>query len=410
MKRRNYIFTVCILCAFCFTACAKERPSPKNKLTAGAVKTDLVPRYNIYVENSGSMDGYVKAGGTTFQNAVYSFLNDIHDGKLDKSMGLNFMINEKIAPYQFDIQKYILKMTPSAFMQIRGGINSSEISVMLKNVLDRVNDKNVNIWISDCVFTPKPGDSPTAYLGFEKTAIKSSFKQLLNKGEYATVVLELMSNYNGIYCNRTINHDRPYYIWIVGKENYIKAMFDKIPLSTFVGGGVKNFYSLSNNKSSVKYIIMGAPNYRLATSNPKHQIVNARRIQAGPNAGMFQFSIGLNLKESLLGVDDSYVLDVTNYSITSAANYTIEIKKNTSGKGTYTHILKLTSPTLKAGDVKISLNNNLPGWVTELNTNNAGALTPNDRFKTFGIKTLIEGVKEAYGNQPFFETNISVTN
>jgi len=404
MNKRINILSIIIGFTICFSACGQR---PTNKKGIKTSKVIEKPTYNIYVENSGSMDGYVKNGGTPFQNTVYSFLIDIQDNKLEKSMGLHFIINDITAPYQFDIQKYILKMTPSEFQKIRGGIKSSEISVMLKTVLDKVNINNVSIWISDCVFTPNKGNA-NSFLGFEKTSIKSTFNNLQSKGEFATVVLQLMSNYNGIFCQNHINQDRPYYIWIVGNENNIKALFDKIPLNTFVGGGVKNFYCLTNSSSPVKYIIMGAPNFRLDTKNPKTQIVNAKPIEAGPNAGKFQFSIGLNLKESLRGVNDSYVLDASNYTINSVSNYTIEIKKNRSGKGNYTHILKLTAPILKAGNVNISLNNKLPGWVNEINSYNAGALTANDKFKTFGIKTLVEGVKDAYGSKPIFEINISV--
>ncbi len=405
MKKLNKIISFCLFCSFCFSACKSDHKPPPIEEKA------LVPEYNIYIENSGSMDGFVKSSGTPFQNTIYRFLSDINDNKLAKGMKLNFIINEKVAPYQFDIKRFIHIMTPNEFKKIRGEINTSEISIMLKKVLEKTNEKNVNIWISDCVFTPSNGNNPISYLGFEKTAIKSSFRELLNNGNYATVVIQLMSNFNGVYCNNKINHDRPYYIWIIAKEDYVKKIFEKIPLTTFYDSCVRNIYSFSNDTSSIKHLIIQAPNYQLSTRNPKNQILNANPIQAGPNSGQFQFCVGLNLKESVLGLDDKYVLDIDNYTVNSNSNsnYTLEINKNLSANGNYTHILRFTTRMLRPDVVKIKLNNNLPSWVTEINSTNAGALTSNDRFRTFGFKTLIEGVKEAYGNNPIFETNISIS-
>jgi len=408
MKKRNYIFTVCMLCAFCFTACAKERPTPKNKATAAVGSTPLIPSYNIYVENSGSMDGFVKVQATKFQETVYQFLlNGVEGNNIASNISRNFIVNESIKQFNEDTNHYLKSLTPSTFHKFSDGSHSSEISVMLKSILAKSTDKNVIVWVSDCDFYPGDKIPANKYLKMQKIEINSIFKKITNKGNYSTVVLQLMSDYDGIYYGRHINQDRPYYIWIVGKTQYIETLFDKVPLNSFEGGGVKGFYCLTDSKTPVKHIILGASNYKLATSNPKHEIVDAESIQAGPNKGKFQFSIGLNLKGSLLGVDDSYVLDASNYSVTSISNYTIEVKRNT-GKGNYTHVLKLTAPKLKVDNVKITLLNRIPKWVDLINSTQSGPLTENTKFKTFGIKTLIEGVKEAYGNQPFFETNISV--
>lgn len=73
----NGIATACLLV---MTSCLGGPPAPVNPVQPGAEPgIDLSATkcvYNIYVENSGSMDGYVK-GVTEFEQSVYSYLSDI---------------------------------------------------------------------------------------------------------------------------------------------------------------------------------------------------------------------------------------------------------------------------------------------------------------------------------------------
>lgn len=76
----NSIASACLLAVI--TACGGGPPVPAQGNSSN-IKIEPVMNtsaaqcvYNIYVENSGSMDGYVK-GKTEFEQAVYSYLSDI---------------------------------------------------------------------------------------------------------------------------------------------------------------------------------------------------------------------------------------------------------------------------------------------------------------------------------------------
>ena len=76
----NSIASVCLLAVI--TACGGGPPVPAQGNSSYIETESLINTpatkcvYNIYIENSGSMDGYVK-GKTEFEQAVYSYLSDI---------------------------------------------------------------------------------------------------------------------------------------------------------------------------------------------------------------------------------------------------------------------------------------------------------------------------------------------
>ncbi|MDR3251423.1 MAG: hypothetical protein LBT42_07175 [Tannerella sp.] len=84
----------------------------------------VTPVINVYIENSGSMDGYVR-GVTEFEQAVYNYLSDIKISGVADSLNL-FYINSKVIPQGSGsdiavIEDFILKLEPSSFSQKGGG-------------------------------------------------------------------------------------------------------------------------------------------------------------------------------------------------------------------------------------------------------------------------------------------------
>jgi len=407
---------------FLFSGCNGQsgRKKPLTLATAINKPTETLskPTYNIYLENSGSMDGYVE-GVTEFEQAVYNFLVDIKINSLTDSLNL-YYINSKLIPNPPDVKDFIEKLEPNTF-KIKGGIRAStDISEMFKDILRNTNANCVSIFISDCVFSPGNGQDAQYYLQNQQIGLKGNFASKLGQINLTTVVMQLSSKFDGNYFNQLnqptkINAQRPYYIWLIGKHDYIVDLFDKVKKENFKGSGVQNFYCAYNSTKSFEYGLLTSPKlgyYDRDKSSPKNKIINAEKSDKGTRKGEFQFSVGVNLKSSLL--DDKYILDPKNYAIPS--NYSIEIVKNSIANYNYTHILKLTTRLLKTENISIQLKNNLPQWVTELNSDNDIHInTPEQLGKTFGIKYLVEGIYEAYKakknikeKDTFLEINISV--
>jgi hypothetical protein len=416
MKTQISILLILLFISGCDDKSGRKKPSMLASAIKTTNETSHKPIYNIYLENSGSMDGYVK-GVTEFEQAVYNFLVDIQNNNLSEKMNL-YYINSKFIPNKPDVTDFIEKLEPETFKQKGGNIASTDISQMFKSILAETNNSCVSVFISDCVFSPGEGQNAQQYLVNQQIGIKRNFALKLDQLNLTTVILELSSKFNGNYfdcLNKTthISAQRPYYIWIIGKHQYIADLFEKVKKESFKGSGIQNFYCAYNSSKSIDYGILNSPKlgyYKRDKSSPKTKIIKAKYSDKGTRKGEFQFSVGIDLKNSFF--DDNYLMDANNYIIPS--NYSIEVLKNNIKIANYSHILKLTSKSLKTENVNIQLKNNLPQWASNLNSDNDININTSEQLgKTFGIKYLVEGVYEAYktknnNKDTFFEINISV--
>lgn len=133
----------------------KKGSDQKDTATAYISPVEFTPIINVYIENSGSMDGYVK-GQTEFEHIVYNYLVDLKQIRVAKALNLNY-INSSILPQQDDINDFIEKLEPSSFQKKGGNRGTSDIALMIKDILAATNDSTVSIFISDCIFSPGRG-------------------------------------------------------------------------------------------------------------------------------------------------------------------------------------------------------------------------------------------------------------
>jgi hypothetical protein len=407
-----FIFILSIINYACIGQTSIRRPLPtKSAGIAPAIPYDK-PVYNVYLENSGSMNGYVQ-NQAEFQDAVGHFLNNIEIYKLARNINLNY-INSIVIPLSSNIPEFIAGLNPTNFANAGGKIITTDICKMVESILSRTNDNCVSIFISDCVLSPESNVSAKKYLLTQELGITRNFANKLNTNQLTTAIMQLLAKFDGTYYDylnqpTTINAMRPYYIWIIGKHEYIKELFDKVDRHNFSGGGAKWFYSLTNVPVDNNFSILNSPYFERDKKDPKHKIIKAEKIKNGPHAGTFQISFGINLKDALL--DDDYILDGSKYDIPS--NYSIEVKKSTLTN--FTHILTLTTTSLKPQNLHIQLKDEFPKWIVNSNSSDDSNLrSGNEMNKTYGITHLIKGVYEAYlakkggPQKPIFEFEVSI--
>ncbi|GHT43189.1 hypothetical protein AGMMS49965_16460 [Bacteroidia bacterium] len=240
-------FSVALVALLLLAACDNKR---KGKPKRGEVVTTTVvfpppdvsvekPVVNVYIENSGSMDGYVK-GKTDFEHAVYSYLSDIKISGIANSINL-FYINSKIIPHGSDIEDFIDKLEPTTFQKRGGNRGTTDIANVLKTVLKATNDKIVSIFVSDFVFSPG-GKNKNAdeYLINQQIGIKTDVAEHIKQfPQTAFTIYRLTSHFNGTYYNcydakTQINARRPFFIWLIGNVDYIATLQNKIPNNNFM--------------------------------------------------------------------------------------------------------------------------------------------------------------------------------
>ena len=419
-----------ILCSAIFIGCGGPPSTPNQNVATPSseqVQQELpAPTIKVYVENSGSMYGYVK-GTTDFENAVYSYLSDIQLADLGEKvansaknvMELNY-INSKVIKHTPDIKEFIKKLEPAEFRLRGGNMGTSDMSDILKTILSQITDNEIAIFVSDCILSPgnryQARDNADEYLVSNSIGVKNHFYEKISEcQDFSVVVLRMMSQFDGTYYNKfdqktIINANRPYYVWLMGDRSNLKKVMNEVGVDKIKGSGVQNIYMASKPIKSLSYGILpqqSIGNFKPDPANTKTSVLNAKPIKAGGNK-IFQLAIGADFSQMLL--PDEYLTNPNNYSVSNKA-YSLEIVKNKNPQSSFTHIIKLnlTEPIINKGIVKITLNNSMPTWVEEytdevgLDINAEGAME-----KTYGLKYLIGGVYDAYASNKEQENNHGV--
>lgn len=413
MKRVPFII-ICVLSLFFLllivrcNSCVDRPPiNPPSTSDPLPVQSQPIQNVNVYLENSGSMDGYVK-GNTGFEQSIYAYLTELQINKIVDSLNLNY-VNSRIIPLGNDVEKFIHNIEPIDFRKHGGNLGTSDIAIVLDSVLSRHKKNDVSIFISDCIVSPgnKYASSPQSldnYLLEQRTKIKKSFVQSLEqaKGDLAVVICQLTSLFDGRFYNKFdrptyYKGNRPFYVWLIGSTAHIKQLLDKVTLETLKGNGaeLENVYTLLTSAKKIDYGVLLMPRlgrFDFDRANPKTTICNIRKENKGQQGGTFMFSVGANLNQ--LPLDKSYVLNAAHYEV-SNKDYALSVKEQRSGR--FSHVFSLSSQIASRGNITITLKNNFPQWVED-KTDLLGDDLEKDGTtdKTYGLKYLIEGVYDAF--------------
>lgn len=348
------------------------------------------PIINVYVENSGSMDGYVK-GVTEFEQIVYNYLSDIKISSLSDTLNLNY-INSKIIPQGSDISDFIEKLEPTTFRSRGGNRQTSDIAVVLKSILSEMKENSVAVFVSDCIFSPGRNRNATQYLVNQQTGIKVAFADYLSQhSDFSVIAYRCLSQFTGTYydCNdakTVIDEKRPFYIWIMGHKEYLLKM--RALEKNFKGEGIQNIFLASAGNVKIPYALkMGSGKFELDKKEPKTTL---KQGKIGHN-GKFSFAVNVDCSNLLL--DNSYILDNTHYEI-SSKDFDLEISEAKNSK--YTHTLKFNSDRVVSCQLLAELKMRVPTWAEECNDDNGIGINSETMDKTFGIKYLIGGVYDAF--------------
>lgn len=411
----NCIASTCLVAVM--TACGGGPPIPSiNAGSAAGVEESIVKCvYNIYVENSGSMDGYVK-GKTEFEQSVYSYLSDIKISDICSEMNL-YYINSMMYKQPSDVADFIEKLEPDTF-RLRGGNRATtDISNIIGDILDSHGKDTVSILVSDFVFSPGSGVNADEYLLNQQIGIKNHFAyKKKNNPNLAMMIYQLSSKFEGKYYDRNnkpynINQQRPFYMMIIGDSHHLKTLSQKIAKDKIKGSGVINSYSLSRAAAKVDYGVLAMPkigSYNPDPASPLTSIKGAKIDRKGQNT-KFMMSIGVDFSELLL--DDDYLMDSANYKI-SNKSFMVSVDKATNNTK-YTHIIKLSlNPQLAnlyKGPLSVELLKKPSTWSESVtNPDDVGAQNITTD-KTYGFKYLVGGVYDAYSSETaYVKLNINI--
>lgn len=370
---------------------------------------------NVFLENSGSMNGYLNDPSTSFKNSVYSLLTRLKLFADKDSLNL-YLVNQQdqllyINASNDDVEKFKNILNPASFSKISfGKTGISDLNDLIKRCLNKVNDNNMSVFISDCIYSP--GNSvkdATEYLAEQKQGIFLNFATKLKEQDLSVMILQLFGNFKGTYYNRLeksvpINTpiSRPFYIWIIGTPYQIEAIIKSKKLEE-IDGGYKNKLVLQSIKDISQSNFKILYNPKIGDFNAKSLaegiITDASSSRGGINKGIFGFNVAVDFSKILQ--DETFFLDTNNYElIDNKFRLKTEIiaDKTSASLSGFTHMLKLQTTELKDEILQIDVVGRTPSWIyssTAIDDTKIGTDYLENQ-KTFGFKYLVEGVCDAF--------------
>jgi len=431
----SFLFVFVFILLSCNTDYRNRNNQIQTKLTqnvkvpVAAHKILITPTINVYIENSGSMTGYVN-GSTRFKDALRDLLVMLKYQYKEENIKIYF-INAQIYPANINggLENFASDLNPSSLSV--GVTGSSNLNDIFSQILGKTSETNISILLTDCIYSIN-GEDTDKLLNQEKTLTKDAFLSKARGGLlFSTTIVKLNSSFNGNYWNSTNNHInisnrlRPYYICIIGENELIddfnsKIIFDKENIKGYENKSILT----SKDYSTDHYFSVLTSTYANGRFKPIKGLSNSTYVGGIENVKTnsrssepFSYAIALELKN--LPVEGTYLTDTSNYQITEG-NFKIERvekieKKNIEApdwvrieKSGATHVIVLKAKNSALSDVTIVVKKQLPRWISETEPK-SGDLEYKEG-KTFGFEYLVNGINEAYKTvSPESKNYLSIT-
>lgn len=364
----------------CFSSCFSGGDGKVTLDWKGVKETsDLPITVNFYVENTGSMNGYMCAG-SEFKDNVHDFASKLNLNVQKENL---FFINSQIIPFKGTTNDYTLNMTPTTFNKFGGNGSSSDLDKMFSLILQQAGPNTVSVFVSDCILGVPYGQTKD-YLSIARTNMEAVFSAYLKRhSDLGVEIFCMESIFAGTYYQygkspRKISQKRPYYMWVVGPQKAIGMLNKKIRPSDFPHP-YKYMVSYSSCESIPFTILNG--NDLPSSGNTIMQHCNGSKAH---------FKIRADLSSTLK--DDNFLLNITHYIKKSPLVLIDSVKAIQDYR--YTHEISLSIFDNAHGVENIIVDTqNTPSWVNAMSDK-----TGDDLNKTQGISYIIEGVADAYKN------------
>lgn len=402
------IFSFALFLPFCFNACSSpsskkiiEKKEKKPLVILKDVKLtsqEAKPVVKIYLENSGSMFGYIRSGGN-FVNVISQIAGDCD---LEAKKVSYVLINGVETKLGANLSKFTKSLSVKG-MRV-GDPSTSDLNMIFSKALKNAGKGKISILISDGIYSVN--GSPSQLLAKLKTQsiiTRNNFIKRLKEENLVTQLIKLKANFKGNYYPAAggkvnINQERPYYVWVIGKKEYINKVFPDNYFEDLPGFiDVVKYIKLDENKPScglLKHKVKGNYTYRLGLSLND---VEPRNLVTSFSVG-FDFS-HIPLPSSYFDQTEIYrnnlgykVVSVDHFSDLSSiakASAQRSIKSNCS------HIVTFEKRNAPWGNMNLVVKNLKPLWIDNTHDND-DANIKGDASKTFGFKFLTKGINDAY--------------
>lgn len=377
----------------------------KKKSTEKKINSKPIDKvnFNIYIENSGSMDGYISQP-SEFKDVLRSFTSDIPT-YFNSNPGFYFVNNngpceqfpKKTTP---DYSKFITDLSPKNSKLNCPPTGNSSIDDII-DFSTKSMKNSISVIFSDCILS-----YDSTGLDGAKSAqanIKMFMSKKITNQNLSTIVIKFNSKFKGSYYNESNGGtkiivpkiiNRPYYALIFGETDYLKHLLSKINFDLYPGYEASYTLLANNNNIKPESIIsyknkIGSFQFEKPASNMK--IINAEEKKGSTD---FQFSINVNLEE--FPYPDDFLMEKSNYFIDN--NFKVDSIEKLDDTDGYSHTITFNTNSLKQNSkLNFGIKYSIPKWVDKTGSDkDDNPLDSLQQKQTFGFKYLMLGLSEAY--------------
>ncbi|MBP3942855.1 hypothetical protein J5U18_04635 [Sphingobacteriaceae bacterium WQ 2009] len=392
-------------------------------ISSCSIQENKANRINIFLENSGSMDGYVR-GITDYEAALADLVVEARHHYGENNLSVSF-VNTDVYPTKVDknISDFFSSLEPTKEPYVVGNQSVSELNELYRMVLERTNKNDISIFISDCIYSLDKSRSTIQGLIFQQSLTKSVFLDKSQEFPLSTYVIQMESNFDGKYFdkeNQVImlsNEIRPYYIWILGEDGAVKDFLNKNDLTKYKG--FKNSYFFTSQADlNLKSEVLGrTKSIGRFNVNRKDKTI-LENINAKDSN--FQFTIAVDFSnypdKKTITNKGSYKItpgfEILNIQAIPENNQPELLDKNdwnSISNRNYSHIITIRSVDANfPSDFALSFTNALPAWIGSSNLDDDSNIRLS-LDKTFGLKYLFAGIKGAYDSNGVTIPQIKLT-
>ena len=371
--------------------------------------TTATPVVHIYMENSGSMDGYLTTN-SQFKNALGHLIAKANG--FYENTRLDF-INTQVHHTAIcdDLDNFVLHLNP-ATMKV-GQTGHTDLNQIFRLILDRTEGDTVSVLVSDCIYDVDNVNTLLSAAASSTTgAFMKAMKRAQEKGhDFGVIIMQLESTFYGNHYegNTPMPYfgKRPYYMIVMGQQEQLAHFNAHMELENTSTGlpGLKHKFMMSS-QPTWDLDPMTARTFTSTFTNarriqPEHNGLDIHNLTTNQEQPTLSFAVALGVEH--LFTDRAYLLDSANYQVLPSQYHL----KAVTDKPHFTECdffrrpiclqLVTDSNAQYAPEITILLKNNIPAWVKECSYNEHLKWYPQPH-QSFALYEMVEGIFGAFHN------------
>lgn len=375
---------------------------PKPPITQDFEKVDIC---RVYIENSGSMDGYMAPVNSQLKsdlNALISSISLVQEPMTKKplvdSISLNY-INSEVIPIQQDISTFVSRLSAKSFAEGGGQRTTTSLQALLDTVQLNTGKGEVSVLVSDMILALGNGQNPEFVSSTIETSLRKKLKEM---PEWSVVVWRMLSDFSGKYYQSDgagavkIEAKRPYYIIFLGERAVLRSLLaeGQIPSNQPLFRNRMHTMTLEPSYSRVEYkLAREAVVGEITIDREDKSVRTISEAEIGTTRDGkrgFAFEINLDYPKTLL---DKSAWLMKGYYVCSDKAYRLESAKDVGGRVR----LRVSADAVKRGQLQIAYEQALPQWIYAVHSEqNRDIYAEGAMESTYGIKYILEGMQRPY--------------